>query len=48
MLRFYMDHQVHVAITAGLRRRGVDCVTLHDDGAMAADEMKNAVPQIPL
>ena len=31
MLRFYMDHHVHGAITDLLRRRHVDCLTLHDD-----------------
>ncbi len=28
----YMDHHVHGAITAGLRRRGVDCLTAEEDG----------------
>ena len=27
-----MDHHVHRAITAGLRRRGGDCVTAEEDG----------------
>jgi predicted nuclease of predicted toxin-antitoxin system len=30
---FYMDHHVHAAITEGLRRRGVDVITAHEDGA---------------
>ena len=33
MLRYYMDHHVHRAITTGLRRRGIDCVTAEEDGA---------------
>lgn len=33
MLRFYMDHHVHSAITAGLRRRGIDCLTAYEDSA---------------
>ena len=28
-----MDHHVHAAITEGLRRRGVDVITAHEDGA---------------
>jgi hypothetical protein len=28
----YMDHHVHAAITAGLRQRGVDCLTAREDG----------------
>jgi hypothetical protein len=27
-----MDHHVHSAITQGLRRRGIDCLTAEDDG----------------
>jgi predicted nuclease of predicted toxin-antitoxin system len=35
----YMDHHVPAAVTAGLRRRGVDVVTAYEDGmAEAADE----------
>jgi predicted nuclease of predicted toxin-antitoxin system len=38
-VELYMDHHVHSAITAGLRSRGVDCVTAEEDGAAAtADE----------
>jgi hypothetical protein len=34
-----MDHNVHAAITQGLRSRGVDCLTAEEDGrARAADE----------
>jgi hypothetical protein len=34
-----MDHHVHAAITEGLRRRGVDVITAHEDGAAEfADE----------
>lgn len=28
-----MDHHVRAAITEGLRRRGVDVITAHEDGA---------------
>ncbi len=35
----YMDHHVPAAVTAGLRRRGVDVLTAYEDGmAEAADE----------
>ena len=35
----YMDHHVHAAITAGLRARGIDCLTADEDGAARdADE----------
>jgi hypothetical protein len=30
---FYMDHHVKAAITQGLRKRGVDVLTAHEDGA---------------
>ena len=33
-----MDHHVHGAITRGLRRRGVDCLTLHEDGTARDDD----------
>ncbi len=32
MLAFYMDHNVHSALTRGQRRRGVDVVTAIEDG----------------
>lgn len=32
-LTLYMDHHVPKAITVGLRLRGVDVVTAHEDGA---------------
>lgn len=35
---FYMDHHVHAAITAGLRGRGVDVLTAHEDGHAQADD----------
>lgn len=38
MLRFYMDHHVHGGITAGLRRRGIDCLTLHEDQSHRLDD----------
>jgi hypothetical protein len=31
-LRFYMDHHIPEAVTAGLRRLGVDCATALEDG----------------
>ncbi len=33
MLLLYMDHHVPKAITQGLRIRGVDVLTAHEDGA---------------
>ena len=38
VLRFYMDHNVHGDITEGLRARGVDCLTLEEDGTKDADD----------
>jgi hypothetical protein len=35
-----MDHCVHGAITNGLRQRGVDVLTSHDDGTAAWDDDK--------
>ena len=32
-LKFYMDQHVPRAITVGLRLRGLDVLTAHDDGA---------------
>jgi hypothetical protein len=32
-IRLYMDHHVPGPITAGLRRRGIDVVTAHEDDA---------------
>ena len=32
-LSLYMDHHVRSAVVAGLKRRGVDVLTTHDDGA---------------
>ena len=34
----YMDHHVPIAITVGLRLRGVDVVTAHEDGADQVDD----------
>ena len=31
-IAFYMDHHVPRAITVGLRVRGVDALTAHEDG----------------
>jgi predicted nuclease of predicted toxin-antitoxin system len=33
-----MDHNVHAAITDGLRQRGVDCLTAQDDTTSAATD----------
>ena len=33
MIALYMDHHVPRAITEGLRLRGVDVITAHEDGA---------------
>lgn len=33
-----MDHHVPSAITQGLRRRGVDCLTAFEDGAAEAED----------
>ena len=38
MLAFLMDHQVHLAITEGLRRRGIDVLTVFEDGRAEADD----------
>jgi hypothetical protein len=34
-IALYMDHHVPRSITIGLRMRGVDVITAHDDGASA-------------
>ena len=31
-LAYYMDHNIHAAVTAGLRGRGVDCLTADEHG----------------
>jgi len=36
----YLDHHVHAAITEGLRRRGVDVITAHEDGAAEFEDEK--------
>jgi len=33
-----MDHHVHVAITEGLRRRGVEVITAYEDGTAELDD----------
>ena len=39
-LNLCMDHNVQAGITQGLRERGVDCLTVQEDGmAAAADEV---------
>ena len=37
MVPLYMDHHVPTAITAGLRRRGVDVLTAEEDGSAALE-----------
>lgn len=37
-LPLYMDHHVHVAVTDGLRRRGVDVLTPFEDGTADWDD----------
>ena len=38
MLVLYMDHHVPSAITAGLRKRGVDVLTAEEDGSAMLDD----------
>lgn len=40
MLRYYMDHHVQAAVTAGLRGRGIDCLTTEEDGARLWDDAR--------
>jgi len=37
-IAFYMDHHVPRAITLGLRVRGVDALTAHEDGTSELDD----------
>ncbi len=37
-LRLYMDHQVPLAITQGLRLRGIDVLTALEDGTREMDD----------
>jgi hypothetical protein len=37
-IAFYMDHHVPRAITLGLRLRGVDVITAHEDGTSELDD----------
>ena len=39
MLRLYMDVHVNAAITAGLRRRGLDVVTAQEDGGTRLEDV---------
>jgi Domain of unknown function (DUF5615) len=39
MLRLYMDVHIKAAITAGLRRRGIDVVTAQEDGGAHLEDM---------
>jgi hypothetical protein len=38
MVRLYMDENVHGAITRGIRKRGVDVVTVQEDGYGGRDD----------
>lgn len=38
MIRLYMDENVHGAITEGLRRRGIDVLTVQEDGQEGIDD----------
>jgi hypothetical protein len=38
MLSFYMDHHIHLSITEGLRRRGIDVLTAFEDGKEEEDD----------
>jgi hypothetical protein len=39
MLRLYMDVHVKAAITAGIRRRGIDVVTAQEDDATRLEDV---------
>lgn len=38
MLSFYMDQHIRLEITQGLRRRGIDVVTAHEDGGATLED----------
>src|SRR5262245_55612606 len=38
MLTFFMDHHVPFAITAGLRKRGIDVRTAEEDGSATLED----------
>jgi len=38
VITFFMDHNVPRSITVGLRLRGVDVITAHEDGANDMDD----------
>jgi predicted nuclease of predicted toxin-antitoxin system len=37
-IAYYMDEHVQTAITRGLRRRGIDVLTIQEDGFLHADD----------
>jgi hypothetical protein len=39
MLRLYMDVHVKAAITAGIRRRGIDVITAQENGATRLEDI---------
>jgi predicted nuclease of predicted toxin-antitoxin system len=38
MVPLYMDHHVPSAVTAGLRKRGVDVITAEEDGSARLED----------
>ena len=40
-LKFYMDEHVPKAVTEGLRRRGVDVITVQELGLQAAEDVRH-------
>ena len=40
MLRYYMDHHVPAAITNGLRRKEIDCLTAAEDQSSRLDDAR--------
>ena len=39
-IRLYMDHNVPRAITNGLKLKGIDLITAHEDGSSQLDDSK--------
>lgn len=47
MVTLYMDHHVPSAITAGLRKRGVDVFTAEEDGSATLEDDPPISSQYP-
>lgn len=47
-LAFYIDEHVPRAITIGLRLRGVDVLTVQEDGLKGKEDLDNSVRYLPL